>query len=734
MKPIILKGCTQEPLMGYLKALGVLRIIAKQKDPDVRGCWRDGLFAISTNLTNEEITNFFLISYKPTPVIVPWSGGDYFDVSCEVTTATYNKTPTASKIIESFLATSSDRLDKYRKALRCALATLKQCGISKKKDIENKELKRHYISALRNVSLEEVIDWIDACAILTNDKAAFSSLLGSGGGSDGNTHYSDNFMQNLWEVLPEFESQRKKPKGSSCALINNALWGANTSDLVPNRTSSLYDAGATGGANAGQGFERDSLTNPWNFILCLEGTLLFAGAISRRQTGGEKGRAAFPFQVKLTTTNLDSSSEKEASGREMWLPIWERWATHAEISTLFTDGRVSIGSKSAERGIDIARATASLGIDRGIKSFQRYAIVKGRIGGENYNTSAYMGSFDVNDRTSVDLLREIDPWLDRFRPAAADKDTPPRFKSALRKIETAIFTFCHYGGVSRFADILCALGQAEKELAKGEKFRKVIRPLEGLSPQWLEAAYDGSPEFEIALSLAGIYDASFKIGPLRSNLEPTKIGKNKNGNITAAWNECGREVVWNAADLCRNMTAVLERRFMDGERSGCDQLPISGRRTASLDAIAAFIAGETDDARIEELLWGMLLIDHSQNYPILKRRAIDASPLPRSYGLLKLLFIPGPLATTAGDVRVRPEAAILPLLRAKRLDDACQIAIRRLRASGFMPQASKAPQKWHVPDPTRIAAALLIPVASRDVDNLKRMILRPDKNNQAVAQ
>ncbi len=185
----------------------------------------------------------------------------------------------------------------------------------------------------------------------------------------------------------------------------------------------MYDAGATGGANAGQGFERDSLTNPWNFILCLEGTLLFAGAISRRQTGGEKGRAAFPFQVKLTTTNLDSSSEKEASGREMWLPIWERWATHAEISTLFTDGRVSIGSKSAERGIDIARATASLGIDRGIKSFQRYAIVKGRIGGENYNTSAYMGSFDVNDRTSVDLLREIDPWLDRFRPAAADKDT-----------------------------------------------------------------------------------------------------------------------------------------------------------------------------------------------------------------------------------------------------------------------------------------------------------------------
>ncbi|HON59914.1 MAG TPA: type I-U CRISPR-associated protein Csx17, partial [Smithella sp.] len=602
MKTIILKGCTPEPLMSYLKALGILRIIAEQIDPDVRGCWRDGAFVISSELSQEEITNFFLNNYKPTPVIVPWSGGDFFGVSLDANVTTYSKTPKASKIIESFLSTSSDRLAQYRNALQCALSTLKQCGISKKGDMEDRKLKRRYIGALRNVSLEEVINWIDACAILTSDKAAFSILLGSGGGSDGNTHYSDNFMQNLWEVLPEFESQRKKPIDSSSELIMNALWGTNTSKLVPNRTSSLYDAGASGGANAGQGFKRDSLTNPWNFILCLEGTLLFAGAISRRQTGSEKGRAAFPFQVRLTTTNLDSSSEKETSGREVWLPIWERWATHAEISTLFTEGRVSIGSKLAERGIDIARAAASLGIDRGIKSFQRYAIVKGRIGGENYNTSAHTGSFDVNDRTSVNLLCEIDPWLDRFRQAAADDKAPPRFKSALQRIETAIFSFCKYGGHSRFADILCALGQAERELANGENFRKdkYLRPLAGLSPEWLAAAYDGTPEFEIALSLAGMYDASSKIGPLRANLEPVKTGKTKQGSMSAAWSEGGREVVWHSADLSRNLAAVLERRVMDGERAGCDSLPLACRRTASLNAIASFIEGETDDRRIEE--------------------------------------------------------------------------------------------------------------------------------------
>jgi len=734
MNPIILKGCTPEPLMGYLKALGVLRIIAEQKDPDVRGCWRDGMFALSSRLTQEEITNFFFGEYKPTPVIVPWSGGDFFGVSLDGKVNTYSKTPTAAKIIESFLATSSERLAQYRTALHCAFSTLTKCGILKKGDMEDRELKRCYIGALRNISLESVIDWIDACAILTADKAAFSILLGSGGGSDGNTHYSDNFMQNLWEVLPEFESQRKKPIGSSFELIQSALWGTNTSALVTNRTSSLYDAGATGGANAGQGFERASLSNPWNFILCLEGTLLFAGSISRRQTGREKGRAAFPFQVRLTTTNLDSSSEKETSGREIWLPIWDRWATHAEIATLFTEGRVSIGAKSAERGVDIARAAASLGIDRGIKSFQRYAIVKGRIGGENYNTSAYMGSFDVNDRTSVNLLCEIDPWLDRFRQAAADDKTPPRFKSALRRIETAIFSFCQYGGHSRFADILCALGQAEKELAHGENFRKKnnLSPLVGLSPQWLEAANDISLEFEIALSLAGMYDASSKIGPLRANLEPVKIGKSKQGNMNAAWSEGGREVVWNVSDLCRNLAATLERRIMDGERAGCDRLPLVHRRTATLDAVASFIAGETNDRRIEELLWGMLLIDHYKDYPALKRAASDAPPLPRSYALLKLLFMPGSLSIKNETVDIRTEMAILPLLRANRMEEACRIAIRRLHASGFIPQANQTSHQWHTPDPARLAAALLIPVASRDVEHLKGLVLRPETNNKAV--
>ncbi len=428
-----------------------------------------------------------------------------------------------------------------------------------------------------------------------------------------------------------------------------------------------------------------------------------------------------------------ADADAKGSRGEIWLPLWNRLADIREVNYLFSEGRADLSGRQATSGVDFARAVSTLGVDRGIQGFTRYSFLQRN--GKAYLASP-IGRFDVTARPNVDLLREIDPWLDRFRQKANEDKTPPRFKSALRRIETAILLFCQYGGPAHFADILCALGQAEKELANGENFRKdkYLRPLAGLSPAWLDAAYDTSPEFEIALSLAGIYDASYKIGALRANLEPVKTGKNKQGSMGAAWLEGRCAVVWNSAELSRNLAAVLERRIMDGERAGCDRLPLACRRTSSLAAIATFIAGATDDRRIEELLWGMLLINHYKDYPILKRRAIDAPPLPRTYALLKLLFMPGPHTKQNESVEVRPEMTILPLLRAKRVDDACQIAIRRLRASGFIPQAHKTLHQWHTPDPARLAASLLIPVASRDVEYLKSMVLRPETNNQAVTR
>lgn len=747
MNTIILKGCTPEPLMSYLKALGVLRIIAEGPDPDIRGCWRDGVLTIKSILDEQSLIDFFDSAYQPTPVFAPWNGdggfltdsGASMELVNKIRSTTYPNLMQLKNAISSIDNVSilkdfkeqrdvKKKLEDKKKKLKKTKQRLSESEAEQLKEATRlvNVIKNDILYRIRTGFPDEVVRWLDSCVAITADGFNVSPLLGSGG-VDGKLEMSANFMKNVVAILDADQATRTN-------WIKHAILGQGIVNLQKTAIGQ-FSPGHVGGPNATQGFEGDSGINPFDFVLMIEGAIFISGAVSRRYGTDRSAKAAFPFTVYSSPIGYGSKSDADAKGSrgEIWLPLWNRLADIREVNYLFSEGRADLSGRQATSGVDFARAVSTLGVDRGIQGFTRYSFLQRN--GKAYLASP-IGSFEVMVRPNVDLLREIDPWLDRFRPAATEDKTPPRFKSAQRKIETAIFSFCQYGGPSRFADILCALGQAEKELAYGENFRKdnYLRPLAGLSPKWLEAAYDESPEFEIALSLAGIYDASYKIGTLRANLEPVKTGKNKQGSMGAAWSEGGREVVWISSELIRNLAAVLERRIMDGGRAGCYRLPISCRRTSSLDAIAAFIAGATDDRRIEELLWGMLLIDHYKDYPLLKRRTIDAPPLPRSYALLKLLFIPGPLTTQNENVEVRPEMAILPLLRAKRVDDACQIALRRLRASGFIPQAHQTARQWYTPDPARLAASLLIPVASRDVEYLKSMVLRPETNNQAVAR
>ncbi len=401
----------------------------------------------------------------------------------------------------------------------------------------------------------------------------------------------------------------------------------------------------------------------------------------------------------------------------------------------------------------MARAVSTLGIDRGISAFHRYTIVKGRVGGDNYNTAASLGRFDVRELSDANLLRQVDPWLDRFRRAGGSKNAPPRFGVALRTIDGAVFDFCKHGTVPLFQKIIIALGLAERELASADKFRDAekLRPLVGLSLDWIIAADDRSVEFSIALALASLHDPQQAIGPLRVNLEAVDWKTN-----CRAWAEKDRSVVWNSANLSTNLANVLQRRLMDGQRAGCHQLPLASPFHLSLEAVAAFLAGEIDEERAENLLWGLMLINpRKKGDRMVKHFAqiADASTLPRDYALLKLLFLPQPLVPErlgdhvrwrlartndndqADRLAIRSEPRIIPLLRAGRVGEACRIAAQRLRISGLppmpgpQPSGAKRDSTWEDRQiehghGQRLAAALLFPVSSISVNRLVNLVCR----------
>ena len=279
---IVLKGCTPEPLMNYLKALGILRLVSEQKDPNAQGCWREGSFVLRSSLDESGLIDFLINEYKPTPILVPWSGNDFFGVDPMGKTGPYKETPTSTEIIEAFLATKNARFEEYRRSILCALDCLVKTGIKDKSGMEDTKKKAQFLSLYRSCAPEKVVEWIDTCAVLTDEKAMFSSMLGSGGGSDGNAHFSENFMKNLWDVLPDFDDQHVKLSPLSLPTLRSTLFGELCSALIPKRTSALFNPGAVGGPNAGYGFNRISLGNPWSIILCLEGTIFLAGCLARR--------------------------------------------------------------------------------------------------------------------------------------------------------------------------------------------------------------------------------------------------------------------------------------------------------------------------------------------------------------------------------------------------------------------------------------------------------------------
>ena len=73
-----LEGCRPTPLAHYLKALGILRLVAEQADSAARGWWKDDVFHLATTLDQQQLETFFLNDYRPTPILSPWLKGSGF--------------------------------------------------------------------------------------------------------------------------------------------------------------------------------------------------------------------------------------------------------------------------------------------------------------------------------------------------------------------------------------------------------------------------------------------------------------------------------------------------------------------------------------------------------------------------------------------------------------------------------------------------------------------------------
>lgn len=702
---IALPGCAPAPLASYLKALGILRLVAEQADADARGWWQGGHFVLASTLDADGLEAFFLDRYAPTPIIAPWNGGSGF----------YDGDNRRG--IEALVAAASPRFAGYAAAIASAERVRDALGLQAS---PKNEEKAGFLARLRGALPDDALAWFDAAVVLGSDQPLYPPLLGTGG-NDGRLDFTNNFMQRLVELLDPLTG---RPMPGSAALIGEALFGAPVPGLL-SAAVGQFAPGSAGGPNATAGLEGDSRVNPWDFVLMLEGAMVFAAAATRRNETADAAALSFPFTVRPTAAGSGHAVLKDegSSRAELWMPLWARPAGFAEVRGLLAEGRITLGHRPVRDGLDFVRAVSSLGVDRGISRFQRFGLMMRS--GKAYLATP-MTQVRVQRNARADLIDQLDTdgWLGSFRRLTRHSEAPARLSGIGRRLDQALFDLATPDGKTATADAarvqaaLMALGDAVHHLAHSRKAREAVRFLPRLDQQWAQDADDASDDFRLAAAIAGLgAGAGEQTGapPLLAHIAPV-------ADRGGRWAETSQQrVVWGEGTLVDALIRVLRRRLIDAERTGADDKPLAGKSGADLAAIAAFLARDTDDDRIEALVRGLALVKGIW----LPKRTFSptAPPFPAAYAALKPLFMPEALLRAerllGAEIRLPLPATLLGQLLSgdhRRIADAIRQAQSRACVAGFGHSFRGLGAAGL--EGRRLAAALLIPIRAGDVRRL----------------
>jgi CRISPR-associated protein Csx17 len=476
----VLPGLRPEPLATYLAGLGLIRVLGEQADPAATAAWSPSGLVIATTVT--DLAMWLADEYVPTPVVSPWNGGSGFGAK--------DKEPVVR--IAAVRAHPSPRLEPLREALRVADAVAAIARANGWMTEEGVKDKGKVVLELRNRCPDSLLPWIDAAIVLAGEDTYFPPILGTGG-NDGRSEFSTNFHQQVLHVMGTAPKDRAK----SVNWARDLLAGTQDQQLG-GAPIGQFDPGNAGGPGSSQFGAAGSLANPWSYILCFEGAMLFAASAARRNQHGA-GRAAMPFTVNPSPDGSSSGAPGEESRGEVWAPVWTKEFTLAEIRQLFSEARASWRGRPARQAVDFYAATRSLGVSRGIDEFTRFGL-------QRRNGLAFaavpLDRVKVRDKPVVKLAAQVEDWVARVGSSEASISV----RESLRGFRSAHLAFVRDGDARGLAGMLAALTTLEMAVGRSGRAREAV-PVRYLPRaegflSVLRQGGEGSPELRLAVGIA----------------------------------------------------------------------------------------------------------------------------------------------------------------------------------------------------------------------------------------
>ncbi|HKG04242.1 MAG TPA: type I-U CRISPR-associated protein Csx17 [Conexibacter sp.] len=697
MPELRLAGCRPQPLAGYLKALGLVRSLGRQADRQLQARWTNDALELTTMLDADELKRFLLERYVPTPVISPWNGGSGF----------FPKDNTQA--FDAIDASDDVRLQPFKAAMVVARSTLHDLGIVEKP--ADRDQKLTILRILQATLPDEALDWLEAAVVLTGaDEVGFPPLLGSGG-NDGRFDIANNYAQAVVTVLDPAAREQ------SAALLRAAL----DRDIVPLTAQSMAHFMRDASPVSSPSGDASGLSNPWDLVLAIEGTLmLIAGAARRHGLIAETTMSA-PFTARATAAGYGTAVAGERGRAELWMPLWSRWMGVAELETLMREGRAQVGRRAARTGLDFARAAAQLGVDRGIAAFARYALLE-RAG--QSTLAVFAGRFEVRERPAAGAIETLEPSLSRVLGYGAG-DCPRAHAQAIRILERAVFGLAQHGRPTDACAVIEALGSVESLLAMSALPAALagLRPLDRAPAlPWLEACDDGSGELAVAAALASLQDrrSAGALPGMRDYLHGT--GRDARGRRVYLTRLSGG--LQRRADAVTRLAQLHRRRQIDAQRAGrsSTQSYAFGLSCPLPLAVAFAAGGMLDDARIGRLLAGLCLLDFQDAGRWRPSWSGPATAYP-AFELLALAWAGTSNRERVDEARdagkvprvvLAPRAGWAAKLAAGKADPVLHDALLRLRMARLSPIPRAEDLTVPATAAPRLAAALLLRLSESD--------------------